>query len=377
MATIHRFTIVTIVLCPLALPTGKLRAADPADVRWDAGAAAKYLDERAASWLKWSGAARGQGTTCLSCHTTMPFALARPALAGRLGEAAPGAAEAGVIDVLKKRVASWDKIAGSTMDKDPLVPFYANKRKPSSLGTETVLNAFILVNYDARRSKGVLSAPTRKALDHLWRQQQPSGAWLWLDFGLKPWEEDAAYFGAALAAVAAGTAGQAYYDQADIRANVAALQQYLKTRRDEQPLHHRAVALWASARLPGILTQPEKTRLIEELVREQEADGGWSLPKLGRTPSGTSDWKSHSAYPQGAGSDGYATGLAVLALRRGGIGAASPHLTKGIDWLAAHQQEGTWPVHYLNKQRDPHENTGKFMRDAAAAFAILALTDTD
>jgi hypothetical protein len=30
------------------------------------------------------------------------------------------------------------------------------------------------------------------------------GAWLWLEFGLSPWENDSAYFGASLAAIARG-----------------------------------------------------------------------------------------------------------------------------------------------------------------------------
>ena len=50
-------------------------------------------------------------------------------------------------------------------------------------------------------------------------------------------------------------------------------------------------------------------------------------------------------------------------------------LDKGIDWLGAHQREGAWPANYLNKMRDPQDNIGKFMRDAATAFAVLALTE--
>src|SRR5439155_26824111 len=153
------------------------------------------------------------------------------------------------------------------------------------LGTESVLNALVLVSHDARRAKGVLNETTNKALSHLWEQQKENGAWLWLDFGLRPWEQDGAYYGASLAAVAVGAAGQDHDDKAEVHAKVAALKKYLKTQLPNEPLHHRAVALWASFKFPGFLTEPDKTKLIEELLSIQEADGGSSLPKLGKKAS--------------------------------------------------------------------------------------------
>jgi squalene-hopene/tetraprenyl-beta-curcumene cyclase len=357
-------------------PPGKARGGDPGPPPWSPKAAAEYLDGRADWWLKWSGAARGQGTACLSCHTSMPFALARPALGARLGETSAGLAETRLIDGLKKRVQNWEKIvAQAAPGKDPFIPFYPRGRKPSALGTEAVLNALVLVNHDVRRAKGALSEVTRKALAHLWGQQQENGAWLWLDFGLNPWEHNGAYYGAALAAVAVGTAGKDHYEQAELQPKVAALKKYLQTQSRGQPLHHRAVGLWAASRLPGVLAEADRKQLIEELLSAQEADGGWSLPKLGKSASGKGGWESRGAYPERAASDGYATGLVVLALKRAGVAADDPRLKKGIGWLVSKQQEGAWPVHYLNRRRDPQDNIGKFMRDAATAFAILALTE--
>src|SRR5438128_10260309 len=83
-----------------ALLAGQTRGADSPS--WSPKAAATYLDGRAEWWLTWSGAARGQGTSCLSCHTTMPFALARAALGEALGETAAGAVEKKLIDGVKK-----------------------------------------------------------------------------------------------------------------------------------------------------------------------------------------------------------------------------------------------------------------------------------
>src|SRR5438132_13361905 len=124
-------------LCLLlaAASPGFASAAEPA---FNPQAAVQYLDARADEWLRWSGAARGQGTVCLSCHTTLPFALARPVL----GESA---VEKQLLDNVGKRVQNWDKIvADAEAGEAPFVPFYPNRRKPSALGTEAVLNALVL-----------------------------------------------------------------------------------------------------------------------------------------------------------------------------------------------------------------------------------------
>ena len=354
----------------LALSDGQSQSGDRDTPTWDAKAAAAYLDNRAEWWLGWSGAARGQGTACLSCHTAVPFALARPTL----NEARSGS-NTRMLEGVKKRVENWAKIvAAPTGEAQPFVPYYSNAKKPSALGTEAVLNALILVTADRRQRSGPLSDATRNALDHLWEQQQPSGAWRWLDFGLNPWEKDGAYYGAALAGVAVGTAGPDYYDRGDVRPKVAALVKYLRTRTADQPLHHRVVGLWAAGMLPGVLTDAESARLIAELFALQRPDGGWSLPPLGRTGRG-GEWQAKLVYPDGAVSDGYATGLIVLALKRAGVPAEQPNLRRAVAWLASQQADGTWPATYPNSRRDPGTDIGRFMRDAATGYAIIALTD--
>jgi hypothetical protein len=50
-------------------------------------------------------------------------------------------------------------------------------------------------------------------------------------------------------------------------------------------------------------------------------------------------------------------------------------LRAGTTWLVQHQTvAGTWSAASVNKSRDPTTDVGKFMTDAATAYAIIALT---
>src|SRR5207237_8427100 len=77
LATVGRLGLVFLAL----LPAGRARGEDSAPPGWSPRSAAAYLDGRTDWWLTWSRSARGQGTACLSCHTTLPLALARHAVA--------------------------------------------------------------------------------------------------------------------------------------------------------------------------------------------------------------------------------------------------------------------------------------------------------
>src|SRR5215831_6090816 len=86
-----------------------VRGAEPSkdSLGWSPRAAATYLDGRATFWTTWPNAARDHGTFCISCHTTLPFAIARPALRGLLGESEPGAAEAKILENLRTRARGY------------------------------------------------------------------------------------------------------------------------------------------------------------------------------------------------------------------------------------------------------------------------------
>ena len=208
----------------------------------------------------------------------------------------------------------------------------------------------------------------------MWAEQQiagkQKGAWLWLRFNNEPWEaDDSAYLGATLAAVAVGIAPGNYRATPEVQTSLKLLREYLNREFAVQTTINRALLLWAAAKLPGLLEPDRQKAIIAELLEKQRADGGWSLSSL------SGDWKRADGTPQDTTSDGYATGLAVLALRGAGLAADHPKLQRGIYWLAGHQKDGSWPAAYLNQQRNPQDDIGKFMRDAATAFAVLALVE--
>src|SRR6266849_4983921 len=97
--------------CMLSALVISVRAGAPPDGSWDPRAAAAYLDGRAAWWMTWPNAARDKGTFCVSCHTAVPYALARPALRTALGEREPSATESRLFENVVKRVTLWSEVA--------------------------------------------------------------------------------------------------------------------------------------------------------------------------------------------------------------------------------------------------------------------------
>jgi hypothetical protein len=143
---------------------------------------------------------------------------------------------------------------------------------------------------------------------------------------------------------------------------------YLVRDYDSQPLVNRIVLLWASSKLPNLLSAQKRTNLINEIRARQREDGGWSLTDLG-------EWKRKDNTPLDPRSDGYATGLTVYALREAGISTDRPEMKKAIRWLIENQdaREGLWPAYSLNKQRDSGSDIGRFMSDAATSYSVMAL----
>jgi len=77
---------------------------------WNPRTAASYLDYRENWWAGWMPATLDHGTFCVSCHTAMPYALARPTLRTALAEPGPSADEQMLVENVKKRVRMWKEV---------------------------------------------------------------------------------------------------------------------------------------------------------------------------------------------------------------------------------------------------------------------------
>ncbi len=354
---------------------------------WDPQAAAKYLDDRMDLWFaKARTLQTGDGkTACVSCHITVPYVLARPALRRAMGVRQPMPQETKLLDETLRRVDTYAK-------HEPL----SKGKEEQSRGSEAVLNVLILASAGAQQNGLQLYTPVNRALNELWAAQRPDGAWDWLDTGMEPYESnDSVYYGAALAAIALGTAhGYGNGTDGDVWGGVGRLRSYLKAHYAQQNLYNRTWALLASTRLPDVLSREQKVALAGELEKMQNPDGGWSLYRLGpwtwSKPNPPYEPKGKPDLAALARSDGYATGLIAYALRQEELPVADLSLKRARAWLEANQQEcqmdqshwKCWRTYSLNFDTERGGENGEpwrrmFMSDAATAFAALALLSFD
>jgi squalene-hopene/tetraprenyl-beta-curcumene cyclase len=342
-------------------------AAELGSANWSPRSAAGYLDQRINWWLNWPTAARDHDTHCVSCHTTLPFMLSRASLDSALGEKTPAPTEQSVLANVTKRVRMWKEVEPFYPDQLRGVP-----KTSESRGTESILNALILVWRDA--PGGVLSPDARLALDNMWALQLKSpdmnGAWAWLQFHNAPWEGDSQFWGNTLAAIAIGSAPGNYKAEPAIQPGLKLLESWLQKEVWAQTPVDRVALLWASTLLPDLLTPEQQKTIVNDTLIKQKADGGFSISTM------VGSWKRKDGTAIYAGSDGYATGLVAFTLEQLKRPDAQPALNRAVEWLRANQnpKDGRWAAYSLNKERSLESDAGRFMSDAATAYAVLALT---
>ena len=231
---------------------------------------------------------------------------------------------------------------------------------PGKIGVaETVMVAAVLASNDAATT-GKLHPATRKALDRMWTLQRDDGGFTWMKNEQPPSEIDD-HYGATMAAIGAGIAPEGYADTPQAKAGLEKIRRYLH---DNPPanLHHRAMRLLASQHVDGIMTEPERKKVVEDFFALQKADGGWGLATFG-------SWQRSDGKEQDyASSDGYGTGFAVYVLRRAGVPTDDARIQRGLVWLKTHQQQsGRWFTRSLWKDQK------HYLTYDGTAFAVLAL----
>jgi hypothetical protein len=284
----------------------------------------------------------------------MPYLLARPALRRLLKETQPTMYETGLLNRLRANAGA--KPAGGLQS------------------VETIFAAMLLPQGDPAQ---------RPTFDQLWALQKKDGAlqggWLWFAANLEPWETPPQFqYGASLAALAIGSA------PVNLRnaEQVVALENYLQNDVASRPLHVRLAMLWASTKLPSIMAATTRQAVIDEILKKQQADGGWTLESLG-------PWTEHPdapALPTAGMSDSYATAFTAFVLKQrlgardsglGSGGSVRSSINRALDWLRMHQdsQTGAWRAVSMNKKYPGGSMPEMFMQDAATGFAAATLAN--
>lgn len=308
-------------------------------------AALDYLDQGA---LAWNGSRK-----CVTCHTNGTYMSIRPALTPWAGP--PNA------DLRKFFITSLQALAAKPREE----------LLKSTVPAQVIYIAAGLAEWDARVTKQ-LSPETEQALVLMFGLQLDTGTWGALDCW--PPFESSAFQEATVAAMAVGTAPGWLANLKDekLRVGVDRLRSYLRTQPPAQD-YDKALLLWASARLPGVLDEAKKQDLIEMVSRHQRPDGGWSV----RTFAAPEQWgrgnraeklKGEPEF-QNPPSDGHQTGLAIILLREAGVPADDARLQRGVQWIRNNQRvSGRWWTRSLNTEK------WHFITYSGTAYPLLALS---
>ena len=311
---------------------GENRRDEPLAKQFSLEKGMSFLDAAALTWQK--------EQKCCTCHTNYAHLYARPAASEN--DTVANEVRRFAEELISKR---WDEY-GPRWD------------------AEVIATGAALAFNDAATTK-TLHPLTRKALDRMWTLQRDDGGFTWIKCNWPPMESDD-HYGVTLAALAVGIAPGDYAKTEAAVKGMNKIRDYLKAN-PGPTLHHRAMVLWASSVVDGLLTDTEKNALMGELWSLQKSDGGWGLATMG-------DWKRKN--PEEAqdlqSSDGYGTGFVMYVLMQNGVKADDPRIQRGVQWLKSNQREsGRWFTRSLYKDNK------HYLTHAGTAFALMALREAD
>jgi squalene-hopene/tetraprenyl-beta-curcumene cyclase len=321
-------TALSVAAEPLTLETAPPEANRPEEPirdEFSIDAAVRFLDTVALNWQT--------ERKCFACHSDYAFLSTRP-------------------------VVSWKTPAHEQL-RSKLEQLAENPRDVKYRVTEAVMVASTLAQNDALTT-GKLHPTTRKALDRMWTMQREDGGFDWMKYNQPPSEIDD-HYGVTMAAIGAGVAPRGYAETPAAAAGLDKIRAYFENNPPAN-LHHRAMMLLASLNVDGIMTEPDRRLVVEDLLALQKPDGGWGVVTMG-------NWERSDDKPRDMeSSDGYGTGFAIYVLRQAGVPAEDPRIQKGIAWLKTHQRaSGRWFTRSMWKD-------GKhYITHAGTAYAILAL----
>lgn len=290
--------------------------------------AAHFLDSASLDWQ--------QSWQCFTCHTNISYLMARPAISAH----APAHRE--VRKYAEQLVTlRWEEV-GSRFD------------------AEVVAIAAALAINDAATTKK-LHPLTQEALDRMWTAQREAGDWAWPTRCRWPPMEADEHYGVTLAAIGTGTAPDDYAQTPAAQAGLAKIRVFLKNN-PPIDLHHKAMVLWASTCVDGLMTDVEQQACVKELLAAERPAGGWAFARL-------YPWKRADGKEQDLeSSDGYGTGFVIYVLPTAGVPVTEPAVQRGVAWLKSHQRaSGRWFTRSLNKDNE------HFISHAGSAFAVMAL----
>ena len=307
-------------------------ADEPRLPQFEVNRAAVFLDDAA---LKFTRQNR-----CATCHTNVAYLMARASF-----NAAGSPATANEI-----RSLLLDSAAGHQAQPDAYLPMYL------------LPIASAIMVFDARNHTGV-DPRVQNIIAGIWKLQDANGGWHYPTRGFLPLMERDARYVATMFALAAGYAPQEYFATQRARTGLQNLRSFLRSRLPGND-HDKAVLLWASARTPGLLNRNERSSYRNGLLRLQNTDGGWTLPRLGQ-------WPRHDGAPNDPNgpSDGYATALVTLALCENGYRSDREPIRRSIHWLESNQRaSGRWFTRSTYSDRFRN-----YLSNMATAYAVMAL----